>query len=170
MSIETSSRTEECHELTQDQWKKLDHLVDTLGVSYDEGRRMLGLDNYATIVSAPFDKRNESIVEATKAAGRLGRTVGLLKRMDELSYRGKPGDVLRKSSSALRRSIAEIAAMACDLCPLRRDCGVAGQLGDMLLDGKINYKKLRTAVSRTPGGRERSGWGGRCEDNGGVER
>ncbi len=131
---------------------------------------MLGLDDNVTTVSVSFDERNDSIVKATNSTGELGKAVGLLRHMDDLSYRGRVGDALRQKSSALRRSIAEVAGIACDLCPLRRGCEITGRLSDMLIDGKIDYKKLRTAVSRTPGGKERSGWDGRCEDSVGVKR
>lgn len=172
MSIEILGVTTEV-EMTEEQWGVIDSLVDTGAFSYDDAKRwVVGVASGGRGVD--FDKRNDYIVAAADVVGLLRKRNGWLAGgMSESEYYHDIGGERRRAERGignLRESMARNAARACDVCPLRQGCEIAGELGSKLLNGEVDYKALRTAVSLTPTGKERPGYKKGCVDNGGAEK
>ena len=111
-----------------------------------------------------FTKRNRIIVEICDLFGRIRRRAGFAEYHRGRGNYDRARRIERNRGSDISE-VARLAINACEACPLKIDCELYGKLGEAVLSGVLDYKKVRTATSLTKAGKRRPGWDKGCIDN-----
>ena len=145
----------------------------------DEDGDIKPIDPYDPLIPADnldtsnFEARNELLVGVCNIQGGLNSLAGLAAKTKRelMPWRSRLKshrlEGIAKRQKELAAKLSRTAELACEACPLKRGCGLFGNLEGALSDGTIDYKTLRDKVSTTPKGKKRPGWSRSCIDNGG---
>ena len=159
------SKTVEVLELARPNRAGIIDVVDSDGnvvpLDYSGEDFVPDVNNYS---DEDFTKRNRIIVEICDLFGRIRRRAGFAEYHRGRGNYDRARRIERNRGSDISE-VARLAINACEACPLKIDCELYGKLGEAVLSGVLDYKKVRTATSLTKAGKRRPGWDKGCIDN-----